>query len=95
MIDQAVKATLYNRRNQPQYQGELERQLARIKQYKEWKDKHVMHKKDRVVKVGDKVDVRDTEHIWCVGQVELKISTANRVPLLYIHYEVRGISTDD
>jgi len=25
MIDQAVKATLYNRRNQPQYQGELER----------------------------------------------------------------------
>jgi hypothetical protein len=48
-----------------------------------------MHKKDRVVKVGDKVDVRDTEHIWCVGQVELKISTANRVPLLYIHYEVR------
>ena len=40
------------------------------------------------VKAGDKVDVRDTEYIWCVGTVELKITSANRSPLLYIHYEV-------
>ena len=41
-----------------------------------------------MVKAGEKVDVRDTEYIWCSGIVELKISTMNRYPLLYIHYEV-------
>ena len=40
-----------------------------------------------IIKAGDKVDVRDTEHIWCVGFVELKITTLNRPPLLYIHFE--------
>ena len=34
------------------------------------------------------VDVRDTEYIWCIGIVELRITTQNRPPLLYIHYEV-------
>lgn len=31
--------------------------------------------------------MRDTEYIWCVGIVELKITSQNRPPLLYIHYE--------
>ena len=30
----------------------------------------------------------DTEHIWCIGVVEIKIITKGRKPLLYIHYEV-------
>jgi hypothetical protein len=45
-----------------------------VKSYKEWKDKHKL--KD--CKAGDKIDVRDTEFIWCVGQVELKITSKNR-----------------
>ena len=40
-------------------------------------------------KVGDKLDVRDTEYIWCQGMAELKITTASRPPLLYVHYEVK------
>lgn len=58
-----------------------------MRAYKEWLDK----KKLVDVKPGDKVDVRDTEYIWCVGVVELKITTQNRPPLLYIHYEVMTI----
>lgn len=39
------------------------------------------------MKAGDKIDVRDTEYVWCVGIVELKILSEHREPLLYIHYE--------
>ena len=41
------------------------------------------------VGTGEKIDIMDTEHIWCVGVVEIKIITKSRKPLLYIHYEVR------
>lgn len=40
------------------------------------------------VKAGDKIDIKDTEHVWCIGTIELKISSQNHYPLLYIHYEV-------
>ena len=39
------------------------------------------------MEVGDKVDVRDTEYIWCVGQVKIKIESSTKDPLLVIHYE--------
>lgn len=39
------------------------------------------------VKAGEKLDVLDTEHIWCTAVVELKIKAANKQPLLYLHYE--------
>lgn len=39
------------------------------------------------MKAGDRIDVLDTEHIWCSAVVELKIKTAEKPPLLYIHYE--------
>ncbi len=34
-----------------------------------------MHLPGKLLKAGDKIDVRDTEFIWCKGVVELKIST--------------------
>ena len=35
-----------------------------------------------------KLDILDTEHIWCVAQVELKIQSAElEHPLLMVHYE--------
>jgi len=39
------------------------------------------------VKAGDKIDVRDTEFIWCIGRVELIITSLSREQLYYIHYE--------
>lgn len=40
------------------------------------------------IKAGEKIDVRDTEYIWCTGNVEQKVTTPNKPPLLFIHYEV-------
>jgi len=39
------------------------------------------------VEVGDKIDVRDTEYIWCVGAVNIKIESPNKDALLIVHYE--------
>mmetsp|Transcript_2644 Transcript_2644/g.2771 ORF Transcript_2644/g.2771 Transcript_2644/m.2771 type:complete len:325 (-) Transcript_2644:367-1341(-) len=39
------------------------------------------------IEVGAKVDVCDTEHIWCTGVVKLKVERPSRVPRLLIHYE--------
>ena len=44
---------------------------ARLLSYKEWQATHSL-KGD--VKPGQKIDVRDKEHVWCVGEVELKIT---------------------
>lgn len=55
-----------------------------MKAYQEWKAKHMLSD----IKAGEKIDVRDTEYIWCTGNVELKITTPNKPPLLFIHYEV-------
>lgn len=63
---------------------EFKRYKERVKTYKLWKDKHSLDE----VKVGDKIDVRDTEYIWCIGNVELKITSEKHHPVLYIHYEV-------
>lgn len=39
------------------------------------------------IEVGDKVDIRDTEYIWCVGIVKIKIESPAREALLVVHYE--------
>ncbi len=39
------------------------------------------------VEVGDAIDVRDTEYIWCVGSVKMKIESPNKEPLIIVHYE--------
>ena len=51
--------------------------------YNNWIESHNIGQ----VKAGDKVDVCDTEFIWCKGLVELVIKTHDRRDLLYIHYE--------
>ena len=82
MIDTIVQLTLANKR----IDGELEeynKYQDKIKIRKEWKDKHGV----KEVRVGDKLDVRDTEYVWCKAVVELKIVSQNRQPLLYVHYE--------
>ena len=87
MIDNAVKQMILSRHEAKENEEELQKYKVRLETYRQWKEKHVLCTTAKVVKAGDKVDVRDTEHIWCVGQIELKISTQNRPALIYIHYE--------
>ena len=86
MIDSAVKQIVRSKKDEPE---ELEKLKSRLHAYKLWKEKGKLFQPGQQnVKAGDKIDVRDTEEIWCSGKIELKISTINRLPLLYIHYEV-------
>lgn len=82
LIDRAVKSVIISKRSQVD-NSEYERQRARFEAYREWKNKHQINAE---IKVGEKVDIRDTEYIWCVGTVEVKIKTINHIPLLYVHY---------
>ena len=41
----------------------------------------------QTAKVGDQLDVRDTEYIWCVGTVKIIIESPFKELLLIIHYE--------
>ena len=54
-----------------------------MKKYQDWLESHRV----KSVKPGDKLDVCDTEHIWCKATVELVCRTHNRKDLLYIHYD--------
>ena len=63
---------------------EFKRYKERVSSYKIWKEKLKL----KEVKAGDKIDIRDTEYIWCVGVVELKITSEKHKTVLYIHYEV-------
>jgi hypothetical protein len=87
MIDNAVHQMISSLQESKESQEGLEKYKQRLESYREWKEKHLLCAPGKVVKPGEKVDVRDTEHIWCVGQIELKICTQNRQALLYIHYE--------
>jgi len=53
------------------------------KAHKDW----VEGRKIENIEVGDKVDIRDTEYIWCEGKVKIKIECPNRDTLLVVHYE--------
>jgi hypothetical protein len=83
MIDKTIKSIVISKKLCGQAE-DFKRYKERVKAYKLWREKHSL--KD--VKVGEKIDVRDTEYIWCVGEVELKITSEKHLPVLYIHYEV-------
>ena len=83
MIDQAVRSMV---KTQSDSHEETLKFKNRVQAYSQWKSSHKIVPLN--IKAGQKVDVRDTEYIWCVGEIELKISTLNRPILLYIHYQV-------
>ena len=63
---------------------DLKNWQKRKNKYFKWKDSHRL----KNIKIGDKVDVRDTEYIWCIGSVEKILRSKYNYPdLLYIHYE--------
>lgn len=82
MIDNAVKMMVIAKKDQGDL-DDFERWQDRTLKYKEWIAAH----KVKLVKAGQKLDVCDTEHIWCKATIELVIKTQNRKDLLYVHYE--------
>lgn len=82
MIDNAVKMMVIAKKEQGDSE-DFERWQERTHKYKEWINAHQV----KSVKAGQKLDVCDTEHIWCKATIELVIKTQNRKDLLYVHYE--------
>jgi hypothetical protein len=50
---------------------------------------------DSEITIGEKVDIRDKEYIWCKGTVKMIIESAKREPVLLIHYEDFDESKDE
>ena len=73
VIDNTVKMII-NQKLQSGNKDEYEKWQERTQKYHEWIDSH----KVLSVSPGDKLDVCDTESIWCVAVVELVIHTPNR-----------------
>jgi hypothetical protein len=46
-----------------------------------------LKKKIDKIDIGEKLDVRDTDYIWCTGEVRMIVESINREPILAIHYE--------
>ena len=82
IIDNAVKMLIDCKRADGD-EKEADRMTERLKNHENWLEKHNV----KFVKPGDKLDVLDTEHIWCSAIVELKIRAAGKIPLLHLHYE--------
>lgn len=45
--------------------------------------------------IDSKVDVRDTNHIWCVGKIGLIIEQMNKDTLYVVHFEGKPASEDE
>jgi len=70
--------------NDSSMRRELKGWRSRRHSYDLWKRQHLL----KNAKIGDKVDVRDTEFIWCTGYVEKILkSKYNWADLFYIHYD--------
>jgi hypothetical protein len=96
-IDQAVKTVAETKSKQRQIrkqedahssesagEDECKKLNDRLTEHQKWKAKHILES----IKPGQRIDVLDTEHIWCNAQVELKIQAeAHDSPLLLVHYD--------
>ena len=82
MIDNAVKMMVFAKKEVGNSE-DFDRWHDRIQKYQEWLNSHTLSS----IKAGEKIDVCDTELIWCNATVELVIKTPNRKDLLYLHYE--------
>jgi hypothetical protein len=83
MMDDMVLLVVRNKKAGSQ-EDEYSKYKERMLVYKQWQLKHKLIS----VKAGEKIDVRDTEYVWCIGLIELVITSLTHSPLLYIHFEV-------
>ena len=70
MMDNSVKMMVLAKLEQGEPE-EFKRWEERMKKYKDWISGHRVS----AVKPGDKLDVNDTENIWCRATVELVVKT--------------------
>ena len=82
MIDNSVKMMMEGKKKLTNTE-EYDRWKERVQKYQEW----MVNQRVKSVKPGEKLDVCDTEFIWCKATVELVIKSHNRRELLYVHYE--------
>lgn len=61
---------------------EKKRFKKRLDRFEQWK----VAKKLKNSKVGMKIDAMDTEGVWCVALIRLKIDNGEKYPYLYINY---------
>jgi hypothetical protein len=45
-----------------------------------------LKKKIDKIEVGEKIDVRDTDYIWCIGTVRMVIESISNEPVIAVHY---------
>ena len=62
MIDSIVKMIIQSKRLNG-LEEENKKYKERLDAYNAWIDKHRI----KEVKAGERIDVRDTEYVWCVG----------------------------
>ena len=55
----------------------------RKKEYTEWNNSKKLNK----VEINQKIDVRDTEDIWCIGIIKKILKNSNHSNTLLIHYQ--------
>jgi len=82
MIDNSVKMMMEGKKKQGNCEDH-DRWKERMHKYQEW----IINHRVKSVKPGEKLDICDTEFIWCKATVELVIKSNNRKDLLYVHYE--------
>jgi hypothetical protein len=85
MIDSIVSLLA---KSKDSHDEDMKKWMERVETYKQKLDAAKL----KTIAAGQRIDVRDTEYIWCTGIVELKITHINKPPLLYIHYEVNSRS---
>ena len=45
--------------------------------------------------IGDEVDIRDIEYVWCKGVIKMIIESAKREPVIFVHYLCYDDSKDE
>lgn len=73
-LDEVVRNSLSSK--------ELNDYESRTSEFKAWKQKKEVDN----VSVGTKLDVLDTEGVWCKGEVKLVVDYGDKAPMLLIHY---------
>lgn len=85
LIDRAVELMVRSKTTTTGDASQETRWSERLENNRRWVAKHEIS--STTLKAGSKLDVLDTEHIWCPALVELKITCSNGSPLILVHYE--------
>lgn len=86
-VDDVINQIIDNCKNKAIKSDWLERQAEHLKAQKE--------RQVGELEIDQLVDVRDTEYIWCVGQINLIIEPINKDPMYVVHFVGKPSSEDE